>query len=59
MGAPSLLHRHRFRDEHEPFVLEWQIYHLEHARLQLVCVQCNLVTLNRQRNFPHLVAQKQ
>ena len=47
--APELLQRHRFRDEHEPFVREWQSYHLAHARLQLVCVHCNLVTLNRER----------
>ena len=54
--APELLHRHRFRDEHEAFVREWQSYHMARARLQLVCVRCNLVTLNRERNFPHLVA---
>ena len=47
--APEMLNRHRFRDEHEPFVREWQRYHLAHARLQLVCVRCNLVTLKRER----------
>ncbi len=55
--APELLHRRKFRDEHEQFVCEWQSYHLTLARLQLVCVRCNLVTLNRERNFPHLVAR--
>ena len=55
--APELLCRHKFRDEHESFVCEWQSYHKEHARLQFVCMRCNLITLKRQRNFPHSVTR--
>lgn len=47
--APLCLHKHEFGPQHQEFVKDWQEYHLKNATLQLVCIQCNLVELKKDR----------
>lgn len=49
VSAPGLLYRHEFSKTHTEFTKAWQMYHARHAKLQIVCAECNLVVLPKLR----------
>lgn len=51
VSHPHGLYRHRLTDDVVRH--QWQAFHQQHARLQIVCCHCNLGSLPRQRRSAH------